>query len=204
VHGGLGYLNFSMIGVVAVLMLVGFAWAYSAYFGKSPSSETPTQIIATLTPVDQADLTIPSPTPKPPTPTATVEPSPTPQPQPSPTPTEEVQAVETQVTEEAPPPDTTEESTDSASNGETITDSPDSEVQASIQVVAVNEIYVQITVDGEILFDGTLAAGESTSFYNGTQIVVYSSDPDSTQFTSATTTAPFTMAWNPDNTTVFP
>jgi cytoskeletal protein RodZ len=203
VHGGLGYLNFSMIGVVAVLMLVGFAWAYSAYFGKSPSSETPTQIIATLTPVDQADLTIPSPTPKPPTPTATAEPSPTPQP--SPTPTEEAQAVETQESDEASVPDTTEEATEPpSSNGETITDSPDSAVEASIQVVAINEIYVQITVDGEILFDGTLAAGESTSFYNGTQIVVYSSDPDSTQFTSATTTDPFTMAWNPDNTTVFP
>jgi hypothetical protein len=185
-------------------MLVGFAWAYSAYFGKSPSSETPTQIIATLTPVDQADLTIPSPTPKPPTPTATVEPSPTPQPQPSPTPTEEVQAVETQVTEEAPPPDTTEESTDSASNGETITDSPSDSVVASVQVVALSDIYVTVTVDGEVLFDDTVAAGDSTPFFNGTQIVVYSSDPDSTMFTSATTTSEFSMPWNSDNTTVFP
>src|SRR6188472_1038901 len=28
VHGSFGYLNFSMIGVVAVLLLVGFAWFY--------------------------------------------------------------------------------------------------------------------------------------------------------------------------------
>lgn len=212
VHGGLGYLNFSMIGVVAVLMLVGFAWFYSAYFGTSPSNDTPTQIIATLTPVDKSDLNIPTQTPIPPSPTATVEPSPTSPPEePSPTPTEE---------EVAPPPDDSADTADTSSadetfvedtptdepvsNGSTITDSPDDSVTASIQVVALGDIYVEITVDGELLFADSLGAGESTGYYNGSEVVVYSSDPDLTQFTSASTPDQFTMAWNDDGTAYFP
>jgi cytoskeletal protein RodZ len=222
VHGGLGYLNFSMIGVVAVLMLVGFAWFYSAYFGSSPSNDTPTQIIATLTPVDKSDLNIPTQTPIPPSPTATVEPSPTSPPEPSPTPTQEevapppdesqdtgdtADSVDTASTDETVPEDTpTEEvsSDESASNGETITDSPDDSVTASIQVIAYGDIYVTITVDGEVLFDGNLSDGDATEFYNGSEIVVTSSDPSSTFFSSATSPDPFEMPWNDDGSTNFP
>jgi cytoskeletal protein RodZ len=219
VHGGLGYLNFSMIGVVAVLMLVGFAWFYSAYFGSSPSNDTPTQIIATLTPVDKSDLNIPTQTPVPPSPTATVESSPTPEATPSPTPTEEevapppteetddtADSVDTASTDETVPEDTPTEEVDTSdeANGSTITDSPDANVEASIQVVALGDIYVTVKVDGETLFDGNLSEGDTTDFYNGTQVVVYSSDPDLTQFTSASTSEAFTMLWNDDGTTYFP
>lgn len=205
VHGGLGYLNFSMIGVVAVLMLVGFAWFYSAYFGTSPSNNTPTQIIATLTPYDQSELNIPSPTPKAPTPTATVEPTPTSPPEPTSTPTEEVDTTAPTISETAgdtgEPLDTPTE--ESVANGETITDAPVSDVP-SIQVVALGDIYVEITVDGVQLFAGNLASGESTQFYNGEQVTVYSTDPSLTAFTSGTVSEAFSMPWNDDNTTSFP
>jgi cytoskeletal protein RodZ len=208
VHGGLGYLNFSMIGVVAVLMLVGFAWFYSAYFGTSPSNNTPTQIIATLTPFDQSELNIPSPTPKPPTPTATVEPTATTEVEPTPTPepTEEPDTADETISDTAgdtgEPIETPTEEV--AANGETITDAPASDVTASIQVVAQGDIYVTITVDGETLFDGSLASGDSTQFYNGSEVVVTSSDPSLTWFTSATTTDAFEMPWNDDGSTYFP
>ena len=230
VHGGLGYLNFSMIGVVAVLMLVGFAWFYSAYFGTSPSNDTPTQIIATLTPVDKSDLNIPTQTPVPASPTATVEPSPTSppeEPSPTPTPTEEevapppdesqnadesqntdesADSVDTSSDETVPEDTPTEEATsdESEANGSTITDSPDDSATASIQVVAYGDIYVTVTVDGELLFDGNLSNGDVTPFYNGSEIIVTSDDPSSTWFTSATTTDPFEMPWNDDGSTYFP
>lgn len=207
VHGGLGYLNFSMIGVVAVLMLVGFAWFYSAYFGTSPGGEQPTQIIATLTPYDQSELNIPSPTPKPPTPTATVEPSPTSPPEPTPTPTEEVavdtpdETISDTAGDTGEPIDTTTE--ESVANGGTITDAPVTDVP-SIQIVALGDIYVEVTVDGEQLFSGNLAGGDTTQFYNGEQVMVYSTDPSLTEFTSGTESSPFSMLWNDDGTVYFP
>ncbi|MGH2550087.1 MAG: hypothetical protein ACRDHN_11880, partial [Thermomicrobiales bacterium] len=191
--------------VVAVLMLVGFAWFYSAYFGTSPSNNTPTQIIATLTPFDQSELNIPSPTPKPPTPTPTVEATATTPPEPTPTPTEEADAADQTISDTAgdtgEPIDTPTE--EPSANGETITDSAVSGLP-SIQIVAIGDIYVEVTVDGTQLFAGNLASGDSTQFYNGEQVMVYSTDPSLTEFTSGTESTPFSMLWNDDNTVYFP
>jgi len=209
VHGGLGYLNFSMIGVVAVLMLVGFAWFYSAYFGTSPSNDTPTQIIATLTPVDKSDLNIPTQTPIPPSPTATVEPSPTPEPQePSPTPTEEEvapppnDAEDTSSADEAVVEDTPTEEVVSSDAG---SDSADSSAAASIQVYAQGgDIYVTVTVDGTVAFDGTLADGESTpQFYSGSTVEVYTTEGAYTWFNSARSSN-FYMGGDGEQTYSFP
>lgn len=214
VHGGLGYLNFSMIGVVAVLMLVGFAWFYSAYFGTSPSNDTPTQIIATLTPVDKSDLNIPTQTPIPPSPTATVEPSPTSPPEePSPTPTEE---------EVAPPPDESQDTGDTSTDEAVVEDTPTDEVvdasamtggdlngdipegEVAIQVEALGSIYVTVEVDGTSVFEGTLDEGQTTDVYTGTEILVYTSDDSLTYYHSHTNPEGFTMGGSGEQTYSFP
>jgi cytoskeletal protein RodZ len=227
VHGGLGYLNFSMIGVVAVLMLVGFAWFYSAYFGTSPSNDTPTQIIATLTPVDKSDLNIPTQTPVPASPTATVEPSPTSppeEPSPTPTPTEEevapppdesqnadesqntdesADSVDTSSDETVPEDTPTEEVDESATTGGDLTDDI-SEGEVAIQVEALGSIYVTVEVDGTSVFDGTLEEGETTDVYTGTEIVVYTSDDSLTYYRSHTNPEGFTMGGTGEQTYSFP
>jgi cytoskeletal protein RodZ len=199
VHGGVGYLNFSMIGVVAVLLLVGFAWFYGAYFGGTDREDTPTQIIATLTPMDPSELNIPTPTPKPPTPT----------PEPTQEPTEEVieqaPVVEEETVVEQPVEQATEEVVDEAPvNYDVASDEPDSSVVASVSVIADGEIYVSVVVDGAPAFDGTLQAGESTPFFNGTTIVVYTSDGALTSFASATSPGGFSMGGEGEQTYTFP
>ena len=204
VHGGVGYLNFSMIGVVAVLLLVGFAWFYGAYFGGQDENESPTQIIATLTPMDPSELNIPTPTPKPPTPTPepTEEPSPTPTEE-IPTPTEEI--VEQAPVIEEPVEEVTEEIVDEEPvNYEVASDEPDSSVVASVSIIAEGEIFVSVVVDGVLVFEGTMQAGESTQFFNGTSIVVYTSDDSLTSYASATTPGGFTMGGEGEQTYTFP
>jgi outer membrane biosynthesis protein TonB len=197
-----------MIGVVAVLLLVGFAWFYSAYFGGTDRNETPTQIIATLTPMDPSELNIPTPTPKPPTPTPepTEEPSPTPTEEiPTPTPTEEIVEQQPQVAEE-PVQDVTEEVVvdEEPVNYDVASDQPDSSVVASVSVIAQGEIYISVVVDGAPAYEGTLQAGESTPYFNGSNIVVYTTDGGLTTFSSATTPGGFSMGGEGEQTYTFP
>lgn len=203
VGGGFGYLNFSMIGVVAVLLLVGFAWFYSAYFGGTDRNETPTQIIATLTPMDPSELNIPTPTPKPPTPTPE-PPTPTPTEEiPTPTPTEEI--IEQPQVAEAPVQEVTEEVVDEEPINYGVTsDQPNSNVTASIRIEALGPIYISVVVDGAPAFDGNLATGEFTPFFNGSNIVVYTSDDSLTYYYSATTPGGFTMGGSGETTYDFP
>jgi cytoskeletal protein RodZ len=169
VGGGFGYLNFSMIGVVAVLLLVGFAWFYSAYFGGTDRNETPTQIIATLTPMDPSELNIPTPTPKPPTPTPE-PPTPTPTEEiATPTPTEEI--VDEPVVEQ--PQVATEPVDEEPVNYGVTSDEPVSSVMASIRIEALGPIYVSVVVDGALVFEGNLSAGQMTDFYNKSRGVRY-------------------------------
>jgi cytoskeletal protein RodZ len=202
VNNGLGYLNFSMIGVVLILFLVGFAWVYSVYFGDSTRPETPTQIIATLTPMDPSALNIPSPTPKPPTPTP-VPPTPTPLP---PTPTSEPEPTREQ--QEAPPPANTEaddtDINDEPINYEVTSEDPDPGVRASVKIEAIGYICVTVVVDGAAAFDGCLNPGESTRFFNGTLLTVYTSDDSLTYYYSATTPGGFIMGGSGPVTYEFP
>ena len=193
---GLGYLNFSMIGVVLVLFLVGFAWVYSVYFGGTTRQEQPTQIIATLTPMDPSALNIPSPTPKPPTPTPE-PPTPTPAP---PTPTSEPQPTEAAAQDQA---DTTDIN-DEPINYEVTSDQPDSSVTASVKVEALGYICVTVVVDGAAAYDNCLNAGESTRFFNGSHLVIYTSDDSLTYYYSATSPGGFTMGGSGPVTWDFP
>jgi cytoskeletal protein RodZ len=188
--GGFGYLNFSMIGVVLVLFLVGFAWVYSVYFGGSTRPETPTQIIATLTPMDPSALNIPSPTPKPPTPTpepptpTQAPPTPTLEPEPTREPTEQRETVTADETD----------IDDEPINYEVTSEEADTSVTASIQIEANGgSICVAVTVDGAVALDDCLENGERTRFFNGDQVVVYTSNEALTYFYSATSPGGFVM-----------
>lgn len=197
VHGRLGYLNFSMVGVTIVLLLVGFAWFYSAYFGGDAPQETPTQIISTPTQMDPAALNIPSPTPKPPTPTPSPEATSTPKPEPTPTDAPVIQdttnpsTVDAVATDEAPV--NYETPTPRAAEGE-----------IGIGVTALGNIYVTITVDGVLEFDGNMSAGDSTQMYRGSSITVFTSDDSLTSYSSLTKPDGFTMGGSGETTWDFP
>jgi cytoskeleton protein RodZ len=202
VHGRLGYLNFSMIGVTAVLLLVGFAWFYSAYFGNDNPQETPTQIISTPTQMDPAELNIPSPTPQPPTPTPSPEATNTPKPEPTPT--------DEPVVQETTAPDTT---TDNSTVNAAPTDEapvdfetptpPATEGGIGIGVIANGNIFVSVTADGVEVFSGQMAAGDSTDIFRGDHITVFTSDDSLTAYTSLTSDY-FTMGGSGETQWDFP
>jgi hypothetical protein len=88
-------------------------------------------------------------------------------------------AVATAETQETP--DTSVDAPDDT----TTTESTDSGLVTSINITALNEIYITVTVDGSVAYDGTLAAGQSTGPIIGTNFEVYTSSGESTQFTNA-------------------
>ena len=55
----------------------------------------------------------------------------------------------------------------------------------SINVTADDAIYVTITVDGSVVFDDDLAAGESTGYVTGNTFEVYTTWGEKTIFTDA-------------------
>src|SRR6478735_4658853 len=196
VHGRLGYLNFSMVGVTIVLLLVGFAWFYSAYFGDDSPQETPTQIISTPTEMDPAALNIPSPTPVPPTPTPSPEPTNTPKPEPTPTDEPVVQDTTDNAAVDAAPTDEAPVDFDTPTP-------PATEGAIGIGVIANGDIFVSITVDGAEVFSGQMTAGDATEVYRGDHITVFTSDDSLTAYTSLTSDY-FTMGGSGESQWDFP
>lgn len=58
-------------------------------------------------------------------------------------------------------------------------------LQTSINITAEADIHVTMEADGLVIFDGELAAGNSTGVAVGTTFVVYTSMPSATLFTNA-------------------
>lgn len=58
-------------------------------------------------------------------------------------------------------------------------------IQTSIDVTAQADIYLTIEADGLVIFDGNLAAGNSTGVAVGSTFVVYTTSPNATLFTNA-------------------
>jgi cytoskeleton protein RodZ len=171
--------NFAIIAFMVFVSAIVFAWLYSAYFAPSGAPSTPADLIATVTPVDADALVVPSPTPAPPTATATTPPSPTATNEPEPTATDEVIV------------DTSNASGgDNATSNADVVDEPTLEPTslpgnvASIQITALADITVEIVADGESVFSGDLAEGESTDWYSGSSFKVFTSSGKNTQFTN--------------------
>lgn len=171
--------NFAIIAFMVFISAIVFAWLYSAYFAPTSPTSTPAETIATVTPISADALVVPSPTKAPPTATATSQPSPTATNEPEPTATAEASVA------------ATDSQSGNTSSGEAdVIDEPTSEPTAlpdnvaSIKITALADITVTVVADGVSVFDGDLAAGESTDFFPGSTFNVFTSSGMNTQFTN--------------------
>jgi cytoskeleton protein RodZ len=171
--------NFAIIAFTLIAGAVLLTWVYSAFLNPPPEEAVTASLQPTVTPVDADLIFVPSPTP--------LVPTATPTPLPSPTPT---------ITP-IPEPSTTPAIQESASNltqqqaESAITDSTSSSLpaalpdgQASIRVTALADLWLEIAVDGDLVFQGSLAQGESTGWATGSTFSVYTSGGRFTQFTN--------------------
>jgi cytoskeletal protein RodZ len=192
--------NFAIIAFAVVLSAIVFAWVYSAFVAQPDVELTPTAAVPTATPFEN-DIPVPTnpPTEAPATVVETEAPTPT---QPASSGSREStdvdgqsdqqrggdnvrnandqEAGETPVSEETQviQSATTEETPDQQSAMD------DSEL-TSIQITANDAIYVTVTVDGAVVFDGNLAAGETTGYITGNTFEVNTSWGEMTSFTDA-------------------
>jgi len=182
--------NFAFLAFLVVMSAVVFAWMYSAYFAPSGEQPTTTEMIPTVTAVSEDSFVLPSPTPKPPTATATA--------------TVEATAAPTEVPTLAP--ETVDDSAASAEPTEDVgaTDLVTPEATAkeehsgavTLNFTASTDIEsLSIAGDGSVLFEGGLAAGESTGFFSADQFDIYVSDPSALQISKENGDA-FTMGDN--------
>ncbi|MDQ3442346.1 MAG: helix-turn-helix domain-containing protein [Chloroflexota bacterium] len=187
--------NFAIIAFAVVLSAIVFAWVYSAFVAQPDVELTPTALVPTATPFEE-DIPVPTmaPTQVPPTTEPTQAPTPT---QAATSGTRETTSEDglvedrggdnqrggDNVVEEAVPVPTEPpaEPEPTAAPQSTLDESE----LTSIQVTASNDIYVSITADGAVLFDRTLAAGESSGYVTGNTFEVYTSSGESTTFTDA-------------------
>ncbi|MBA3274220.1 MAG: helix-turn-helix domain-containing protein [Chloroflexia bacterium] len=197
--------NFAIIAFSVVLSAIVFAWVYSAFVAQPDVETTPTVPVQTATPFE-SDIPVPTqaPTQVPPTIVPTQAPTPT---QPSSSGTRATTSEDGQTQErrgdnqrlgddqaEETPPETEEIlETEPVDEGEATEEVDAAEVESavdesdltSIQVTATDDIYVTITADGNVLFDGNLARGDSSSYVTGNTFEVYTTSGASTRFTDA-------------------
>lgn len=176
--------NFAVIAFALVLSAIVFAWVYSAFVAPSEADLTPTAMVPTATPWE-SDIPVPT---QPATKVPLTE-APTVAPTGAPTQAattsenttdstrggdnQQNQGVisETQTPEATTPPTATKEPVDTSN-------------MTSIKITATADIYVSVTVDGVVVFDGNLAAGESTDFLSGAHYEVYTSSGGATEFSN--------------------
>lgn len=143
--------NFAIIAFMVIMSAVIFAWLYSAYFAPQDAPPTePAGIVGLASPTASAEAS--------PTgseggsitiATPTTEPTPTPVPEPT------VPAVaETPTEEPTPTPEPTPVST-----------------THTFAVTATSSVWVQVTVDGQVVFSDVLPGGE-TRVFEGEQMYV--------------------------------
>jgi cytoskeleton protein RodZ len=184
--------NFAIIAFALVAGAVMFAWLYSAYFNTSEVPATPTELVPTVTPVNQDVIFVPSPTSSIPSPTPTAEPTETPEPTPTeqaelpaPIESENDEAEESGASEVLVGSASTTESSESPriSTGRPDPQSLPDNV-AAIMVTALGDLYVQIVVDGVVAYEGSLAPGQTTDWVTGSLFSVYTTSGANTQFTN--------------------
>jgi cytoskeletal protein RodZ len=202
--------NFAIIAFSVVLSAIVFAWVYTAYVAPPTNERDATPPLATVTPYDN-DIALPT---QPrvtetPQPTATIEPADA-----SAVATEQRSGGgdnQLESVAETVAPETTPDSGDTTGGDNAReTDSeptaePTEEVQptetteataeptqytkvgefdTTIEITADSDIYVSFWTDGNLVFDGNLAAGESTGAFPGSSFRIYTSSGASTSFTN--------------------
>lgn len=181
--------NFAIIAFTLIAGAVVFAWLYSAYFNAPDVPATPTELVPTVTPVNQDVIFVPSPTSSIPTPTPTPEPTDepddTPTSAPVDTPTDEPPAP-TEAQSDSPAEVVVNSSSDDEEPIESQSEQPQSLPAnvAGILITALSDIYVEIVVDGASVYAGSLAPGQSTDWVTGSVFSVYTTSGANTQFTN--------------------
>lgn len=193
--------NFAIIAFSVVLSAIVFAWVYSAFVQAPTEESTPTEVVATVTPF-ASDVALPT---EPP-------PSPTPSPAPEVSPTLTSERVET-----GRPVPTGE---DGGGDNQLIQNDAEAEVGASsdeaeteaasdpaepvqqegafvtsLSVTAVDSITLAVVADGVPVYEGTLDAGASTGFLDGSVFEVFTSSGENTMFTNTCSDVPFNMGY---------
>jgi cytoskeleton protein RodZ len=199
--------NFAIIAFMVVMSAIVFAWLYSAYFAPSEVQSTPTEIVATVTPVDNEALLVPTNTPKPPTatppPTNTPAP-PTATPQPTTAPNDNQQATHENTKNIQSVAATATPGDEEAVNYDDQPDQAPPEGEYSIKITATGaDIYLSVVADGENVYEGWLGDGGSTDWYTAAQFNVYTSDGASTLFTNDAGDQ-FYMGYDPESTYILP
>jgi cytoskeletal protein RodZ len=167
--------NFAVIAFLVVMSAVVFAWMYSAYFAPSDPTETPTELIPTVTPVTKDTIFMPTPTP-----------SPTPSPSPTAEPTLEPTPEDTPVVEESSSADQTDQAEEEVTPEDDVvveeaTEEPEPTVETdgalTFSFQATSDVEsVTIVADGSEIYSGYMPAGESTGFVSADHFQVYVSD----------------------------
>jgi cytoskeletal protein RodZ len=173
--------NFAIIAFLVVMSAIVFAWLYSAYFNPSAAVPTAPEIVATVTPVSNDALVMPTETPAPPT--NTPEPTSTPKPTRTPQPTAE--PTDPPVAETVPEEDQTL-AADSAAEEEvipeeTVEEEPtETEMTGSLTLYFENRadyaIDLYVTADGAEAYCCSLEPGEQTDWYSADSFYVTTSD----------------------------
>ncbi len=149
--------NFAIIAFMVVMSAVVFAWLYSAYLAPPAMPATPTvappslQTPGTLVEASQAATVAAG--------GAQVTPVPTPSPAPL---------------EQAPAP--TESAASTANPLEPVPTNPANQSH-TFEVVAEDRVWVQVTIDGQVVLAETLAAGARRSFTGSEMHVVSGNAP---------------------------
>ncbi|CAN5789360.1 hypothetical protein BH24CHL4_BH24CHL4_05640 [soil metagenome] len=173
--------NFAIIAFTLIVGAVMLTWLYSAYFNTSPDAPQTIGLQPTVTPVGDDVIYVPSPTPLVPTATATLPPSPTPTMTPTPeaTNTPEAAARDQEI-------QSSSRSTTVAGSDKTSPSIPAAlpNGQVAIMVTALADLWIEIAADGEMIFQGTLAQGESTGWVTGEKFNVFTSSGVNTEFTN--------------------
>lgn len=168
--------NFAIIAFMVVMSAVVFTWMYSAYFQETASMATSTVGVPTVTPVSASILALT-------TPPATVavqgggEATSTPEPQPTTAPSSE-ETEEPGTLEQTEPEPTTapvepvqQETTEPTGDGgsddtvEDIVDDPVGEGVHSFVLWTSDEVWVTVSLDGVVVFDGVLPASAERVYY---------------------------------------
>jgi len=166
--------SFAIIAFLVLMSAVVFAWMYSAYFAPSEATSTPTELIPTVTAVNDGDtIFLPSPTSAPPTQT----PSPTAEP------TEVVEEIVVEPTEASVEGEAVVEPTEEdVEVVEEVTVEPTAATTGALTFNFRAASYldsVQVVADGSVVFEGAMEAGGSTGFVSADSFQVYVSDPGS-------------------------
>lgn len=155
--------NFAIIGFAVVLSAIVFAWGYSIYV-TPPGDDTNTEVTAVAnTPIaDTASIATQLPdAPAPPTVEATQPPAPT-----------------------ATTSDTAE--VGGRQNADRATEPPTANPYiTALAIEAADDLELIIAVDGEVVYNGVLPAGETTDQFVGSLFTITTSANESTTFINA-------------------